>query len=154
MFVMTTSTIPDGIRATPMLMLIPPSRFRSVPWDDNSVLARGLRQADGSRWRFAPSDFKRVIAKAAGHRFSPSIGVEFEWFNFRETPESLHEAGFKSPKPLTPGMFGYSLIRAAQNRDYFVALMEELRTSVFRSRVCILRLDLVYSKQPSYIQMR
>ena len=23
-------------------------------------------------------------------------------------------------------MFGYSLIRAAQNRDYFVALMEEL----------------------------
>ena len=58
--------------------------------------------------------------------FSPSIGVEFEWFNFRETPESLHEAGFKSPKPLTPGMFGYSLIRAAQNRDYFVALMEEL----------------------------
>ena len=102
--------------------------FRSIPWDDNiPFLLADFVEADGSPLEICPRQtLKRVIAKAAGHGFSPSIGVEFEWFNFRETPESLHETGFKSPKPLTPGMFGYSLIRAAQNRDYFVALMEEL----------------------------
>ena len=78
------------------------------------------------RLRSPRQTLKRVIAQAESKGFSPSVGCEFEWFNFRETPESLHEGEFKSPKPLTPGMFGYSLIRASQNRDYFVALMEEL----------------------------
>ena len=66
-----------------------------------------------------------MIAKAEAAVFL-SVGCEFEWFNSKETPDSLYEREFKSPKPLTPGMFGYSLIRASQNRDYFVALMEEL----------------------------
>ena len=30
------------------------------------------------------------------------------------------------PEPITPGMFGYSLIRAGQNQPFFKALMEEM----------------------------
>ena len=52
--------------------------------------------------------------------------MEFEWFNFKETPESLREHAFAKPQPITPGMFGYSLLRASQNQPFFTALMDEL----------------------------
>jgi glutamine synthetase len=102
--------------------------FRRVPWDDEvPFMLADFVDADGSPLEICPRQtLKRVIAKAEARGFSPSVGCEFEWFNFKETPDSLHGREFKSPQPLTPGMFGYSLIRASQNRDYFVALMEEL----------------------------
>ena len=53
-------------------------------------------------------------------------GLEFEWFNFRETPHTWAAKKGVDPTPLTPGMFGYSLLRANENREYFNALMDEL----------------------------
>ena len=53
-------------------------------------------------------------------------GFEYEWFNFRETPQSLAAKHYTQPEPITPGMFGYSLIRAGQNQPFFRALMEEM----------------------------
>jgi glutamine synthetase len=50
----------------------------------------------------------------------------YEWFNFRETPKSLADKGYIRPEPISPGMFGYSLIRAGQIQPFFRALMEEL----------------------------
>ena len=102
--------------------------FRRVPWDDNvPFMLADFYTAGGEPLDICPRQtLKKVVRRAETKGFEPSVGVEFEWFNFRETPESLHEKEFRSPKPITPGMFGYSLIRAAQNRDYFVALMEEL----------------------------
>jgi len=34
--------------------------------------------------------------------------------------------GYIRPETITPGMFGYSLLRAGQNRDFFKALMVEM----------------------------
>jgi glutamine synthetase len=59
--------------------------------------------------------------------FKAVCGMEFEWFNFRETPQSLADKKFTSMEPLTPGMFGYSVIRTALNQPYFSALMQELQ---------------------------
>jgi glutamine synthetase len=53
-------------------------------------------------------------------------GIEFEWFNFAETPQSWAEKGYVRPKTITPGMFGYSLLRANENREFFKALMVEM----------------------------
>jgi glutamine synthetase len=53
-------------------------------------------------------------------------GMEFEWFNFAETPQSWADKGYVRPQTITPGMFGYSLLRANQNRDFFKALMVEM----------------------------
>jgi glutamine synthetase len=52
--------------------------------------------------------------------------MEFEWFNFQETPQTWAEKKGVGPTTLTPGMFGYSLLRANANRDFFTALMNEL----------------------------
>src|SRR4030095_6200663 len=41
------------------------------------------------------------------------------------TPLTWNEKKGVGPTPITPGMFGYSLLRANLNRDYFNALMDE-----------------------------
>src|SRR4029078_11831216 len=56
----------------------------------------------------------------------PKAGREFEWFNFQETPESLAEKHYVSPRPLTPGMFGYSLVRMPNSPPFFNAMLDEL----------------------------
>jgi glutamine synthetase len=56
----------------------------------------------------------------------PMCGVEFEWFNFAETPQSWAAKRGVDPQPITPGMFGYSLLRMNHKREYFNALMDEM----------------------------
>src|SRR5947209_14447236 len=58
--------------------------------------------------------------------FTVMCVMEFEWFTFAGTPQSWAEKGYVRPETLTPGMFGYSLLRANQNREFFKALMLEM----------------------------
>lgn len=105
-----------------------PATERAVPWDNNvSFFLGAFVHADLKPLEICPRQtLARVIAKAEAMGFTAKNGMEFEWFNFRESPKSLAEKGYIRPEPITPGMFGYSLIRAGQERDYFMALMDEL----------------------------
>lgn len=102
--------------------------FRRVPWDGGVPFFLGdFVEADGSPNPVCPRQtYKRVLARAGKMGFEVLTGLEYEWFNFRETPQSLAAKGYINPEPVTPGMFGYSLTRAGQNQPYFRALMEEL----------------------------
>ena len=51
---------------------------------------------------------------------------EFEWFNFLETPDDLNTKDFRNIKPITPGMFGYSVLRSSMKSDYFNDLFDLL----------------------------
>ena len=53
-------------------------------------------------------------------------GVEFEWFNFAESPQSWAAKRGVGPETITPGMFGYSLLRMADQRGFFNALMDDM----------------------------
>jgi len=102
--------------------------FRRVPWDDAVpfFLADFVDDA-GAPLAVCPRQvLRQAIARLDKAGFRALFGLEFEWFNFRETPQSLAEKHYVRPEPITPGMFGYSLIRASQNQPYFKALMEEL----------------------------
>jgi glutamine synthetase len=104
---------------------------RNVPWDDNFdfFLAEFVVQRDGAFEPF-PLDgrqvLRRVLARAAKLGVMPMCGLEFEWFNFVETPQSWAAKQGIDPTPLTPGMFGYSLLRANHSRDYFKALFDDM----------------------------
>ena len=104
------------------------STYRRVPWDDGVPFFLGeFVEASGAPLPVCPRQlYKRVLARAAKIGFEVLAGLEYEWFNFRETPQSLAAKGYLRPEPITPGMFGYSLIRAGQNQPFFRALMEEL----------------------------
>jgi glutamine synthetase len=104
---------------------------RNVPWDDNVdfFLGEFVVQQKGGDAPF-PLDgrqvLKRVLKRAEKLGFIPMCGLEFEWFNFSETPQSWAEKRGVGPTPITPGMFGYSLLRAHHSRGYFNALFEDL----------------------------
>jgi glutamine synthetase len=101
---------------------------RNVPWDGNIDFFLGeFVNADGTPYPVCPRQtLKRVLARAAKLGFQVMTGMEYEWFNFRETPQSWAAKQGVDPEPLTPGMFGYSLLRVNQNREFFNALMDEM----------------------------
>jgi glutamine synthetase len=102
--------------------------FRQVPWDDGIPFFLGeFVNADGSAHAVCPRQtLKRVLKRAEKMGFSVMTGMEFEWFNFLETPQSWAAKKGVNPEPLTPGMFGYSLLRMNRNREFFKALMDEM----------------------------
>lgn len=101
---------------------------RRVPWDGGVDFFLGeFVNADGTPHPLCPRQtLKRVLARAEKLGLQVLCGMEFEWFNFRETPQSWAAKAGVAPEPITPGMFGYSLLRAHQHREFFHALMDEM----------------------------
>jgi len=101
---------------------------RHVPWDGGVPFFLGeFVNADGSPHPVCPRQtLKRVLRRAEKLGVIPMAGMEFEWFNFLETPQSWADKRGVGPSNLTPGMFGYSLLRMQDNQGFFNALMDEM----------------------------
>lgn len=109
--------------------LVDPNTLRFIPWDQKvPFLLADFVDSHNKTLDVCPrSLLKRINGELNDEGFSAQAGCEFEWFNFKETSESLEEKNYSKMKPLTPGMFGYSLLRASENSEYFNALMDSLR---------------------------
>jgi len=105
------------------------STFRRIPWEGDRPFFLGeFVAADGAPLMVCPRQLLRqVIDRVTDAGYEAKVGMEFEWFNFSETPASLREKGFRDLTPLTPGMFGYSILRSTQNQPFFDALLREMR---------------------------
>lgn len=104
------------------------STFRRIPWDNNVpfFLVSYLHPITQVPLYADPRGVLRTACEqAAAHNFSCMAGVEYEFFNFKETPQSVAEKKFTNLSPLTPGMHGYSLLRTQLNQDYFNDLFDE-----------------------------
>lgn len=101
---------------------------RHVPWDGGVPFFLGdFVDEGGAPLAVCPRQLlKTVLGRAEAQGLSAKVGMEFEWFNFRETPQSLEAKGGRGPTTMSPGMFGYSLLRMGQNLPFFNALMDEL----------------------------
>ena len=101
---------------------------RKVPWDGNVDFFLGeFINTDGSPYPVCPRQtLKKVLKRAEKLGVLPMCGIEFEWFNFSETPQSWAAKKGVGPEPITPGMFGYSLLRMNHKREFFNALMDEM----------------------------
>jgi glutamine synthetase len=102
--------------------------YRVLPWDHNiPFFLADFTAPEGGGLPICPRGLlKRVIENFTQMGLRCVVGPEFEWFNFLETPASLREKHFSNLTPLTPGMFGYSLLRASMNQPFFHAMMHEL----------------------------
>ena len=67
---------------------------------------------------------RTVLESLAGRGLFMRAGFEYEFFVFRETPHSVREKGYRDLTPLTPGNFGYSVLRASSESDRFNGLMD------------------------------
>lgn len=101
---------------------------RNVPWDNNVPFFMGeFINSDGTPHPLCPRQtLKKVLKRAAKMGVNPMCGMEFEWFNFLENSHSWESKKGVGPTPLTPGMFGYSLLRMNQNREFFNAIQDEM----------------------------
>ena len=102
--------------------------YRTVPWDGGVPFFLGdFVTAQGKPHPACPRQvLKRVLARAEKMGYTAMVGAEFEFFNFAETPQTWAEKRGQPPTPISPGMFGYSLLRANLNREYFNALMDDM----------------------------
>lgn len=101
------------------------STFRKIPWENDVPFFLGEFIEDAAE--VCPRTLlKKVIQNAENEGFKPFFSQEFEWFNFEETPATIHQKGFQNLTPLTPGMFGYSLLRSSLRNDFMTNLFEQL----------------------------
>ncbi len=67
---------------------------------------------------------KRVLDKARTMGFEVRCGFEYEFFVFAETPHSVREKGYKNLKPISPGFFGYSVLRNSVHAEWYRDLLD------------------------------
>ncbi|MEM7366874.1 MAG: glutamine synthetase family protein [Pseudomonadota bacterium] len=70
------------------------------------------------------SRLRTVVDRANEMGFSPHLAFEYEFFLFRETARSARDKGYRDLVPLSPGNFGYSVLRTMTESDLFNALMD------------------------------
>jgi len=98
------------------------STYRRIPWEEATaaflldfempVSPRGVLQ--------------KVEQKARAMGFSVKCASEYEFFLFKETPESVRAKGYAGLSALSPGMFGYSWLRASENAPLVHDLLDKL----------------------------
>ncbi len=102
--------------------------FRNIPWNDNTPFFLADFSDDLATSSACPRTLlKKIRQQCLNHGFTPLFAKEFEWFNFRETPQDLRERNYHSPRPFTAGMFGYSVLRLSQHQSYYNQLFNQLR---------------------------
>ncbi|MEQ1664631.1 MAG: glutamine synthetase, partial [Bdellovibrionales bacterium] len=80
---------------------------------------------DGGSHTICPRNvLKRVLNLASEMGLGTNLAFEYEFFLFDETPNSVREKNYHNLKPLTPGMFGYSVIRNSTQSDMFQGIMD------------------------------
>ncbi len=66
----------------------------------------------------------RVLNKADEMGFSVNSAFEYEFFLFNETPDSVREKNYRNLKPITPGNYGYSMLRNSTHADLYHSIMD------------------------------
>lgn len=104
------------------------STFRTVPWqDDIPFFLADFSKADGNDLpSCSRSLLKRIVADCTSMGYHAEFAQEFEWFNFKENAQSLDDKQFTNIEPITPGMFGYSILRTSENSGFYYDLFDLL----------------------------
>src|SRR5438477_7493736 len=92
------------------------SSFRVIPWEPNTAaFLLDFEESPGKPLAVSPRQLlRRVEEKARSMGFAVKVASEYEFFLFKETPQSLRDKGYANLDPLSPGMFGYSWLRSSE----------------------------------------
>lgn len=67
---------------------------------------------------------RRVLDRAAGMGFDVLAALEYEFFMFRETPDSVRAKDYRNLQAWTPGYFGYSMLRSSVHAGFYHELLD------------------------------
>jgi glutamine synthetase len=74
---------------------------------------------------------RRVLDRARDMGFDVWAGFEYEFFVFAETAFTVREKGFKNLKPISPGFFGYSMLRNSVHAEWYADMLKLAETMDF-----------------------
>jgi glutamine synthetase len=103
-----------------------PETGRVLPFENG--LPFFLSELTGEAEAICPRGLlRRVLRRAEDMGFAVSAAFEYEFFVFDETPDSVREKGYRDLKPLTPGYFGYSVLRSSVHAEFYRELLDTCR---------------------------
>ncbi|MCK5700817.1 MAG: glutamine synthetase [Cyclobacteriaceae bacterium] len=101
------------------------SSCRMLPTENNqSVLFLADFSGDAAAAVCPRSILKNVLSRLNKLGFSATASSEFEFFLFNETSQSIREKGYRNLQPITPGNFGYSVLRSSSHADLYHQIMQ------------------------------
>jgi glutamine synthetase len=96
---------------------------RSLPLEGNMLLFLG--EFTGSAEEVCPrATLRRVLRRAAAMGYGANAAAEYEFFLFRETPASVRQKNYRDLENLTPGSFGYSVLRSSVHAELYQELLK------------------------------
>lgn len=104
-------------------MRVIPDSGREIPFEENTLLFLA-EFADKAEEICPRGTLRRVLQKADDMGFKAFGSCEFEFFVFEEDPQSIREKNFNDLQTITPGAFGYSMLRNSVHADYYEELMQ------------------------------
>jgi glutamine synthetase len=100
-----------------------PETTRLIPFEDNLPLV--LSEFTGAHEGACPRGIlRRVLKRGADMGFDVASAVEFEFFLFEETPHSVREKHYRDLKNISPGFYGYSVLRSTVHADFYHELLD------------------------------
>jgi len=100
-----------------------PETCRALPLEGNMLLF--LAEFAGQAEQVCPrATLRKVLARAASMGYAATAAAEYEFFVFSETPQSVREKHYRNLVNLTPGYFGYSVLRSGVHAELYQALLE------------------------------
>jgi glutamine synthetase len=115
----------DNVRFTGWHTAYPDAEVRLLPDTERAIPFEGdmpliLGEFAGPAEAICPRGIlRRVLARAAALGCKVKAAAEFEFFVFDETPQSVRDKGYRNLKPITPGHFGYSMLRSGVHADFY-----------------------------------
>ncbi|HEV2499905.1 MAG TPA: glutamine synthetase family protein [Terriglobia bacterium] len=102
------------------------STFRILPWETNTAFfVLDFFRSDGKPLAVSPRQvLRQIVERAESMGYSPRAAIEYEYWLFREDPHSARKKRFLNLEPMTPGMFGYSLLRASVHSELAHAILD------------------------------
>ena len=107
-----------------------PETRRDIPFEPKTALFLG--EFAGRAESVCPrAALRRVLERARGLGYEVSAAAEFEFFMFEETPQSVRDKGYRQLRTMTPGAFGYSVLRSSVRSDLYHELLDLGQTMRF-----------------------
>jgi glutamine synthetase len=102
---------------------IVPETCRELPLEGGGLMF--LCEFAGEGAKVCPRGvLSRVVERAKGMGLTPYAGFEYEFFVFDETPQSASDKGYQNLKPITPGNFGYSVLRNSVYAELYKDILD------------------------------
>jgi glutamine synthetase len=103
-----------------------PETTRLIPFEGDLPLV--LSEFSGAHEAVCPRGaLRRVLKRASDMGFDVASAVEYEFFMFEETPHSVREKNYRDLKNVSPGFYGYSVLRSTVHAEFYHELLDMCR---------------------------